>query len=161
MAGCDATPRRFGRTKQWTWVSSSTTSRLPLAPWSAVRPETAPAWHDHLRNNGLTNSSIRRKLTALRSLFSYLRTFGYLGANPAHSDLVDAPSGEPSFDDGERFTNRAARNVPMNGSAARSVTSPLRRKEMADTASLVSKTIHGEAANRLSFETGASSCKPS
>jgi integrase/recombinase XerD len=58
----------------------------------AIRPATVAAWRDHLRDNCLTNSSIRRKLTALRSLFSYLRTYGYLGANPAHSDFVDAPS---------------------------------------------------------------------
>jgi len=38
-----------------------------------------------------TNSTIRRKLTALRSLFSYLKTYGYTGANPAHSDFVAAP----------------------------------------------------------------------
>jgi integrase/recombinase XerD len=58
----------------------------------AVRPESVAAWRDGLRERGLTNSSIRRKLTALRSLFSYLQTYGYLGANPAHSDFVDAPS---------------------------------------------------------------------
>jgi integrase/recombinase XerD len=31
-------------------------------------------------------------MTTLRSLFSYLQTYGYLGANPAHSDFVNAPS---------------------------------------------------------------------
>ncbi len=40
----------------------------------------------------MTNSSIRRKLTALRSLFSYLQTYGYSGANPAHGKFVKAPS---------------------------------------------------------------------
>ncbi|MFI5386965.1 MAG: tyrosine-type recombinase/integrase [Fimbriimonadales bacterium] len=40
----------------------------------------------------MTNSSIRRKLTTLRSLFSYLQTYGYGGANPAHGDFVTAPA---------------------------------------------------------------------
>ena len=40
----------------------------------------------------MTNSSIRRKLTALRSLFSYLQTYGYTGANPAHGEFVTAPA---------------------------------------------------------------------
>lgn len=59
---------------------------------ASVRPFHVAAWRDGLRQTGLTNSSIRRKLTTLRSLFSYLRTYGYLGANPAHSDFVEAPS---------------------------------------------------------------------
>jgi len=58
----------------------------------AVRPERVAAWRDRLAGAGLTNSSIRRKLTTLRSLFSYLQSYGFLGANPAHSDFVDAPS---------------------------------------------------------------------
>lgn len=57
-----------------------------------ARPEQVAAWRDQLAAQGLTNSSIRRKLTALRSLFSYLQTYGYVGANPAHSDFVAAPS---------------------------------------------------------------------
>lgn len=57
----------------------------------AVRPENVSAWRDDLAKRGLTNSSIRRKLTVLRSLFSYLRSYGYVGANPAHSDFVAAP----------------------------------------------------------------------
>jgi integrase/recombinase XerD len=36
--------------------------------------------------------TIRRKLTALRSLFSYLQTYGYSGANPAHGKFVKAPA---------------------------------------------------------------------
>src|SRR5262249_6699330 len=39
----------------------------------------------------LANSSIRRKMTVLRALFSYLQSYGYVGANPAHSDFVAAP----------------------------------------------------------------------
>ena len=57
----------------------------------AVRPHQVAAWRDHLVDAGLTNSSIRRKMTVLRSLFSYLQTYGYVGANPAHSDFVAAP----------------------------------------------------------------------
>ncbi len=45
-----------------------------------------------MRESGQSNSTIRRKLTALRSLFSYLKTYGYTGANPAHSDFVAAPA---------------------------------------------------------------------
>jgi hypothetical protein len=33
-----------------------------------------------------------RKMTAIRSLFSYLQTYGYTGANPAHGKFVKAPS---------------------------------------------------------------------
>ena len=57
-----------------------------------VRPEHVAAWRDALTDGGQTNSTIRRKLTALRSLFSYLKTYGYTGANPAHSDFVAAPA---------------------------------------------------------------------
>ena len=56
-----------------------------------IRPEDVAAWRDALTADEQTNSTIRRKLTALRSLFSYLKTYGYTGANPAHSDFVSAP----------------------------------------------------------------------
>ncbi|HYH68100.1 MAG TPA: tyrosine-type recombinase/integrase [Urbifossiella sp.] len=59
---------------------------------AAVRPHHVAAWRDHLLSAGLTNSSVRRKMTVLRSLFAYLRTYGYVGANPAHSDFVAAPA---------------------------------------------------------------------
>jgi integrase/recombinase XerD len=59
---------------------------------AAVRPERVAAWRDSLTYSGHTDSSIRRKLTALRTLFSYLNTYGYSGANPAHSDFVTAPA---------------------------------------------------------------------
>ena len=58
---------------------------------AAIRPEHIADWRDRLAAGGMTNSSIRRKMTALRSLFSYLKTYGYTGANPAHSDFVAAP----------------------------------------------------------------------
>jgi len=58
----------------------------------SVRPaHDVAAWRDNLQQRGLTNSSVRRKLTALRSLFSYLQVYGHRGANPAHSDFVEAP----------------------------------------------------------------------
>jgi len=59
---------------------------------TAIRPHQVAAWRDHLKAQGLTNSSIRRKMTVLRALFSYLQSYGYVGANPAHSDFVTAPS---------------------------------------------------------------------
>jgi integrase/recombinase XerD len=59
---------------------------------AGVRPEHVAKWRDRLREQGLQNSSICRKMTALRSLFSYLQTYGYTGANPAHSDFVEAPA---------------------------------------------------------------------
>jgi integrase/recombinase XerD len=59
---------------------------------AGVRPEHVSAWRDHLTAKELTNSSVRRKMTALRSLFSYLQTYGYTGTNPAHGDFVDAPA---------------------------------------------------------------------
>jgi integrase/recombinase XerD len=56
-----------------------------------IRPGHVSAWRDHLLSLGRSNSGVYRKLTVLRSLFSYLKTYGYTGANPAHSDFVDAP----------------------------------------------------------------------
>ena len=35
---------------------------------------------------------IIRKMTALRSLFTYLKNYGFKGANPAHPDFVKAPA---------------------------------------------------------------------
>ncbi len=59
---------------------------------ATIRPHQVGAWRDRLSEAGLTNASIRRKMTVLRSLFSYLQTYGYVGANPAHSDFVAAPA---------------------------------------------------------------------
>ena len=59
---------------------------------TSVRPEDIAAWRDHLTERELTPRSIRRKLTVLRSLFSYLKTYGFSGANPAHSDFVRPPA---------------------------------------------------------------------
>jgi integrase/recombinase XerD len=57
-----------------------------------VVPRQVAEWRDALRERGLTNSSIRRKMTVLRSLYSYLQVYGYAGLNPAHSDFVEAPA---------------------------------------------------------------------
>lgn len=47
---------------------------------------------DAMRESGFANATIRRKMTALRSLFSYLQVYGYVGANPAHGKFVSAPA---------------------------------------------------------------------
>jgi len=57
-----------------------------------VRPEHVAAWRDDMRQRGYTNATIRRKMTALRALFSYLQIYGYVGANPAHGKFVTAPA---------------------------------------------------------------------
>jgi integrase/recombinase XerD len=59
---------------------------------AGIRPDDVTAWRVALTADEQTNSTIRRKLTALRSLFSYLKTYGYTGANPARSDFVSAPA---------------------------------------------------------------------
>ena len=41
-----------------------------------VRPFTVAAWRDHLRDRGLAPASIGRKITVLRSLFTYLQGRG-------------------------------------------------------------------------------------
>jgi len=67
-------------------------SKDRLEELCTIRPQHVNAWRDHLQAKGLTNSSIRRKMTAIRSLFSYLQNYGYTGKNPAHSDLAQAPA---------------------------------------------------------------------
>jgi integrase/recombinase XerD len=57
-----------------------------------IRPEDVSQWRDALKASGQTGSTVRRKMTALRSLFSYLQTYGYTGANPAHGKFVAAPA---------------------------------------------------------------------
>ena len=57
-----------------------------------VRPSQVAAWRDHLLSRGLSNTAISRKLSVLRSLFSYLRVYGYAGANPADTAFVSAPA---------------------------------------------------------------------
>lgn len=70
-------------------------AKLPEGGWeqlAAVRPLQVADWRDELLKNKLKPASIRRKLTALRSLFSYLQSYGYVGKNPAHGDFVAAPA---------------------------------------------------------------------
>jgi integrase/recombinase XerD len=57
-----------------------------------ILPTDVSAWRDELQRRGLSNATIRRKLTTLRSLFSYLQVYGYTGANPAHGKFVTAPT---------------------------------------------------------------------
>ncbi len=59
---------------------------------AAIRPQHVSQWRGQLAASKQTNSTIRRKLTALRSLFSYLQIYGYSGANPAHGKFVKAPA---------------------------------------------------------------------
>ena len=63
-----------------------------LESLTRVRPGDIAAWRDHLQAAGRTNGTVRRKLTSLRSLFSYLNVYGYSGANPAHGKFVKAPT---------------------------------------------------------------------
>ncbi|MFL5330476.1 MAG: tyrosine-type recombinase/integrase [Gemmataceae bacterium] len=63
-----------------------------LAELVAIRPNHVAAWRDHLVHRGLSNVAIVRKITVLRSLFSYLQVYGYAGANPAHSDFISVPA---------------------------------------------------------------------
>ncbi len=63
-----------------------------LGRLAAILPADVSAWRDELQRQGLSNATIRRKLTTLRSLFSYLQVYGYSGANPAHGKFVAAPA---------------------------------------------------------------------
>lgn len=58
---------------------------------SQIRPFTVAAWRDHLRDRGLAATSIGRKITVLRSLFTYLQVQGEMDTNPAHPHLVATP----------------------------------------------------------------------
>jgi integrase/recombinase XerD len=72
---------------QFTGIGGDQSAKL-----AGVRPEHVAAWRDDMIAKKLTNSSIRRKMTALRSLFSYLQSYGYTGKNTAHGDLAAAPA---------------------------------------------------------------------
>ena len=68
---------------------------IPSEAWeklAEVRPATVAAYRDHLLSTGLTNTSVGRKLSVIRSLYSFLRTYGYTGANPADTAFVAAPA---------------------------------------------------------------------
>lgn len=66
----------------------------PVGDWEwlvAVRPLQVAAWRDHLLTSGYSNAAVGRKLTVVRSLFSYLRSYGFAGANPADPAFVSSP----------------------------------------------------------------------
>ncbi|QDV66085.1 tyrosine-type recombinase/integrase [Crateriforma conspicua] len=67
-----------------------------------VLPEDVTAWRDHLLKQGGradfdgtpspgANSTVARKMTSIRSFFSFLQSYGYRGANPAHPHFVATP----------------------------------------------------------------------
>jgi integrase/recombinase XerD len=56
-----------------------------------IRPGHVASWRDHLLASGQTNTAISRKLSVIRSLFGYLRAYGYAGENPANTAFVAAP----------------------------------------------------------------------
>mgnify|MGYP002478139573 CR=1 FL=1 len=67
---------------------------VPAGSWiwlTTVRPVQVAAWRDYLLTAGYSNAAIGRKLSVLRSLFSYLRSYGYTGANPADPAYVSSP----------------------------------------------------------------------
>jgi integrase/recombinase XerD len=67
---------------------------VPNGEWdklAQVRPGMVSAWRDHLLERGLSNTAVGRKLSVLRSLYGYLRKYGYTGANPADTAFVAAP----------------------------------------------------------------------
>ncbi len=67
---------------------------MPRGEWEflvTLRPSHVAAWRDSLLERGLTNSSVSRKLSVVRSLFGYLRNYGYAGANPADTAVERRP----------------------------------------------------------------------
>ncbi|QDS95923.1 Tyrosine recombinase XerD [Roseimaritima multifibrata] len=65
-------------------------------------PALVTAWRDHLLAEGGRpeldgtptpgeNSTVSRKITSLRSFFSFLQNYGYRGANPAAPDFIKVP----------------------------------------------------------------------
>jgi integrase/recombinase XerD len=67
---------------------------IPEGAWDKlprIRPGHVSAWRDHLLACEQSNAAVGRKLTVVRSLFGYLRAYGYAGANPADTTFVAAP----------------------------------------------------------------------
>ena len=75
---------------------------MHIGHMTKVLPEDVSNWRDELLRSGGrpdedgnstpgANSTVARKLTSLRSFFSFLQTYGYRGANPAHPHFVDTP----------------------------------------------------------------------
>jgi len=67
-----------------------------------MTPDDVTAWRDFLLSSGgrpdtngeatpASNATVARKITALRSFFSFLQTGGYRGGNPAHPNFVRSP----------------------------------------------------------------------
>ena len=71
--------------------ASASRPRAATRSW-ASGPSTSSPGHHRFASVGHTNSSIRRKLTALRSLFCYFQVYGYTGANWAQGKFVAAPA---------------------------------------------------------------------
>lgn len=68
-----------------------------------IVPDDVTSWRDHLLAAGgrpdehgsptpASNATVARKITSLRSFFSFLQVGGYRGGNPAHPNFVKAPS---------------------------------------------------------------------
>ncbi len=69
-------------------------AEVPSEAWeklTEVRPATVSAFRDQMLSRGLTNSTISRKLSVIRSLYSFLRVYGYAGGNPAETKFVASP----------------------------------------------------------------------
>lgn len=69
---------------------------------TTVTPDQVTAWRDYLLTQGgrpdadgnrapASNATVTRKITALRSFFSFLQVGGYRGGNPAHPNFVKSP----------------------------------------------------------------------
>ena len=58
----------------------------------SIHPSHVAAWRDAMKQRGYTNATIRRRMIAVRALYSYFQLYGYVGSNPAHSKLVKAPT---------------------------------------------------------------------
>lgn len=68
-----------------------------------IVPDDVTSWRDHLLSAGgrpnergeptpASSATVARKITSLRSFFSFLQVGGYRGGNPAHPNFVKAPS---------------------------------------------------------------------
>lgn len=67
---------------------------IPDGAWDElprVRPGHVAAWRDHLLAAGQSAAAVGRKLSVVRSLYGYLRAYGYAGPNPADTRYVAAP----------------------------------------------------------------------
>lgn len=70
-------------------------AEVPHDAWeklTEIRPATVSAFRDQLLASGVTNTTISRKLSVIRSLYSFLRAYGYTGANPADTAFVASPA---------------------------------------------------------------------